>query len=381
MTQFAGRVGVARSNVLLGVAWMAALAASGSIVRAQEVGSFAPTGNMVEERYGFTATLLEDGRVLIAGGAAPRTWFNAIASAEIYDPQTGTFTATGSMATARSHHAAVRLPDGKVLIAGGYRYRGGTASAELYNPQTGAFEPTGPMTAAQANTMAVLLGNGKALFIGGNAPYPGESTPVDAELYDPASGTFESLGWQAACSPTATVLKNGKVLITAGWRSWVGRIYDPATGEVSFNGALTSPAAQIQGLYWHTATLLQDGKVLITGGDNSGDNSNPLANAELYDPDTGKFTPTGSLSIPRLLHTATLLPEGSVLIAGRGTAEFYNPESGKFYPLIGMVAVTETTLAAIPLLDGRVLFVGTGSGLNAELYIPPVRPAVDEPRN
>ncbi len=195
-----------------------------------------------------TATVLSDGRVLIAGGV-DMDIPEVLVSAELYDAATGTFSPTGPMATARAGHTATLLSDGRVLIAGGRNLDGGRdwialSSAELYDPATGTFSPTGPMATARTGHTATLLSDGRVLIAGGDA---GGDVVTTAELYDPKTGTF---------SPTGSL----------------------------------ATAREL-----HTATLLSDGRVLIAGGS---DGSRDLASAELYDAKTGAFSPTGSMSTP-----------------------------------------------------------------------------------
>ncbi len=316
------------------------------------------TGNMTVGRGYQTATLLNNGKVLIAGGCC------SISSAEMYDPTTGTFTATGSMTTARESQTATLLNNGKVLITGGYN-GSFLSSAELYDPSTGTFTATGSMTTGRYDHTATLLNNGKVLIAGG---YDG-SFLSSAELYDPSTGTFTATGSMTTgrYDYTATLLNNGKVLVAGGGTASAD-IYDPATGTFMATGNMTTAR------YQHTATLLNNGKVLVAGGDYGPE----LSSAEVFDPSTGTFTATGSMSVPRGLQTATLLNNGKVLVAGgySGTAylsstELYDPSAGAFI-VNGSMANMRYNQTATLLNSGKVLLAG-GFGSNtssAELYQP-----------
>jgi hypothetical protein len=292
-----------------------------------KTGVFSPTGSMNAPRRGGTATLLSDGRVLVSGIAKAKQVPGIDTSVDLFDPATGTFTPTGPMITARLYATATLLPDGRVLVAGGENDSGSLASAELYDSATGKFSPTGSMVTAGGGT-ATLLPDGRVLIAGGFD----DSGPVaSAELYDPKTGKFSPTGSMTTVRDggyTATLLSDGRVLIAGGSHGSCGpgecpgiasaEVYDPKTGRFSPTGSMT-------GSRWlGTATLLPDGQVLITGGNpGSGD----LASAELFDPATGKFSPTGSMVAGRSAHTATLLPDGRVLIAGgnTATAELFQP--------------------------------------------------------
>jgi len=335
---------------------------------------FTATGNMTTPRSYHTATVLNNGKVLIAGGTTVNGGSCTCSIAELYDPITRVFTQTGSMTVGREQHTATLLNNGKVLLAGGV----GLSSAELYDPATGTFAATGSMTTARYQHIATLLTNGKVLITGGIS---GTNYVASAELYDPVTGTFSATGSMTAARAlfSATLLNNGMVLVAGGEINGTAflssaELYDPATGEFTATGALGD------GRFYHTATLLNSGKVLIAGGYNVA----YLSNAELYDPTSGTFSPTGSLNISRSGHTAALLNNGQVLVAGGydssygylGRPELYDPASGIFSSAGSMVDArvyhTETLLT-----NGSILIAGGygGSGglsnlASAELYQP-----------
>ncbi len=332
-----------------------------------EPSGWALTGAMLTPRYDFQVVLLTNGKVLAAGG-------NGSASAELYDPTSGTWSATGSLAGPRSYHTSTLLPDGTVLVAGGSGSSNDTgSSAELYDPTSGTWSATGSMTGPHSRHTATLLSNGKVLVVGGL----GNNGPTaSAELYDPASGTWSATGsmLSARFSHTATLLPNGKVLVVGGLgnatsASASAELYDPTSGTWSATGSMADSG------YWHTATLLPNGKVLVAGGD-VGWPEVTLASAQLYDPASGTWSATNPMLHPHFGHTATLLPNGKVLIAAGYDmatglvigAELYDPASGTWTSTPPMIS--PRMLAAATLLpNGKVLVTGF-SMYGAEVYTP-----------
>jgi large repetitive protein len=346
-------------------------------------GGFRPTGALVSARARHTATLLPSGQVLLAGGYERGDLYRPSASAERYDPATGSFTATGSMGAARVLHTATVLPSGKVLVVGGQRELNATGnpvllpSAELYDPATGAFTPTGAMATGRWLHTATLLASGKVLVAGGaSLATMGQEDERTAELYDPATGTFSPTGpfrW-ARSGHTATLLPSSKVLVAGGsgpTQYGAAELYDPETGTFVTTGPLRWARSG------HTATLLASGQVLVAGG---GDLS-PFgsAAAELYDPASGAFIATGALATERAHHAATLLSSGQVLAVGgelqngvERTAEIYQPAHGTFASM-GRLALARTGLTATLLPSGEVLVAGGdvgGAVAVAELFVP-----------
>ena len=276
---------------------------------------FRPTGDMSAGRTGHTATLLQSGKVLMAGGDP--CLFDGfyyencpLSSAELYDPGAGTFAATGKMSVTRVSHTATLLNNGKVLVAGGH-----DASAELYDPTSGKFAATGSMSVGRQSQSATLLANGKVLIVGGASV---SGTLATAELYDPNSGTFTATGTMTTprIAHTATLLANGKVLITGGVNSGgvvaTAELYDPTTGTFTAANSMAGQRA------FHVATLLSSGNVLVTGG--SSINGALLSSAEVYDVVSGTFAATGNMMTARDEHVALLLANGTVLVAGGGSA-------------------------------------------------------------
>ena len=337
-------------------------------------GGFVVTGSLNTARFEHTATLLSNGMVLVVGGEDSSGDFSE--SAELYDRALGTWSATGSLNTPRIYHTATLLPNGLMLVAGGLDSLTitSTASADLYDPALGTWSATGSLNTARDRHTATLLPNGMVLVAGG---VQNGSFSASAELYDPALGSWSATGSlnTARAFHTATLLPNGMVLVAGGKESDFlasAELYDPAQRELDVPLAASTPHANL-----HSATLLPSGLVLVAGGvDSSFKNPRvrncttrrwgagvPLAastprglirrrpcwpmawcwwpgdlticvsaSAELYDPALGSWSATGSLAAARAYHTATLLPNGMVLVAAgevisgvSASAELYDP--------------------------------------------------------
>jgi hypothetical protein len=325
-------------------------------------GVLKPVGPLLTTRSGHTATLLPNGKVLLAGG---HDGTEALASAELFDPATGRFSATGSMSAPRFAHEAVLLPTGKVLLTGGQTGSLQHASAELYDPATGRFTTTGGMRITREAHRATLLKNGQVLITGGlSNAWPQQRL---AELYNPASGTFSPAGEMTVvrADHTATLLPNGQVLLCAGSTgrrinadvTETAELFDPATNRFTATGSLAVPRHK------HAAVALPDGRVLVLGGAASR-LSGFYNSAELYDPASGRFAPTGSMSTARykIREAAALLADGKVLIAGGGRRlEIYDPAQGLFSLLPDRVT-TPLQYSTTTLLGNGAALIAGGSG-------------------
>lgn len=333
------------------------------------------TGSLNTPRPLHTATVLVNGKVLVAGGHDGTA---NIASAELYDPASGTWLLTGSMNVARRTHQAILLPDGKVLVAGGDTDASPLSSAELYDPTTGTWTDTGSMSVGRYGFAAALLPDGKVLVAGG-WDVVNDRAIRSAEIYDPTTGTWTATGSMntGRNATRAILLANGKVLI-AGGEDYPGHdlasaeLYDPATGTWSYTASMNTDHG-----HYNPTVLLSNGKVMITG---TADNPS----CEIYDPATDTWTNTGSMNVTRRGHLAVLLPNGKVLAAGGSvagvggtttSAEIYDPTTGTWtvtssmnYPHYGPTASK--------LSNGKILVTGgdSTSGISELFFItnPPI---------
>jgi hypothetical protein len=313
---------------------------------------------MLEPRSGHTATLLPDGKVLIAGGMRRNQDFYK--SAELYDPATGKFQATGQMSVGRVGQSAVLLRSGKVLIAGGWIGHGCTDSAELYNPATGKFTMLAArMTARRGDARATLLPNGDVLISGG-ADHDSPGGIAASEVFRAADMRFHAVKPMhfARVAHSATLLRDGRVLIVGGRCenvNAVAEIFDPKSESFIETGSL------IRARYEHTAGLLSDGRVLVAGGSDERDWNGNLNSAEIYDPTTGKFTGVPPLINPRfkLPGEAAMLSSGRLLVAGGSKeVELFEPVEGRFVAAMGEIGGPWHFMTETRLKDGSVLLAG-----------------------
>lgn len=392
--------------------------------------TFNETGSMTTARADHTATLLNNGKILIAGGTMTQGTYNVeLDSAEIYDPTTGTFTKTAhdmnmkraghgaailanydvllagdnnaqqgsnkaeiyhvatdtfewtthNMNDARAGMIMVPLFNGDVLIAGGYGGGGALKSAEVFDPSGGGtFTPTGMMSVARAIAAAVLLDNHKVIVVGGS---DGLGTVLNtAELFDPAgnggAGTFSLIDdtmAQPRMGAAVSLLSDGKAFISGGWSNPVARmnlniaeIYDPAAVAAPYFQLIDSKMSVA--MADHFSVYLGSGKTLLTAGD---------LNAEIYDEASAAFSVTGGMLAARGGNVATLLSSGKVYISGGidrakmplGDAELFDPATGRSTTTDAMHD-SRVGHSATSLGNGKLLIVGGGITGSAELYDP-----------
>ena len=359
------------------------LSASGPIpadAKATDSGTWAPAPNLLEGHVAHTATLLNDGRVLIAGG----THVDGVARArcELFDPRANRWTRAADMIHARAGHAATLLANGNVLITGGETGLGVfpidvLASAEIYHPASNSWTAVAPMHAARRMHSSIRLHDGRVLVVGGTTLAPGYWLPAaqleQAEVYDPQRNNwaFVGMGLPPVSGQAATLMPDGTVLVTGGntqtgFATLSAELFDPATNRWQ---PTTWPMATAR--YGHTATLLPDGKVLLVGGYStqtqiSGGfiypSSEFLTTSEMFDFRGNSGIRVGYSRIPRFEHTATLLRSGTVLVVGSAYAsnadsQIFDPKNTEQWTSTGW-QMDRCLHTATMLADGRVLIAG-----------------------
>ena len=284
-------------------------------------GKWTLTGAMTAGRTAHTATLLANGEVLVAGGSDYE--ISCDATAELYNPSTGEWTLTGSMTQPRCLHSATLLPDGEVLVSGGVNSIHNTntntlTGAEIYNPETGTWKATGSLNVSRAEAATLLLDNGEVLAAGGYNNI-GNSSPntylASVELYNPSTQKWTitaSISGAVGLPAPPALLTNGDALVAND-----ARFYIPGSSTWSATGPLPTIANPPT-----KAAAMANGDVLGTGCPCKNTNPNypcrsaSTAVADLYSFSSNTWSQTGSMKFPRYSHTMTLLTNGQVLVAG-----------------------------------------------------------------
>jgi hypothetical protein len=282
------------------------------------------TTGMQSPRGNHTSTLLPDGKILIAGGTNGP---NVLATSELFDPISMTYSAAGTLREPRDLHTATLLPNGKVLVAGGFTTNststGPTSGSEIYYPETRSWVPTSSMSTPRDNHTATLMGDGNVLVVGG---YAGGSYLSSAQIYFSTAAAWRTIAPMnvARALHGVTLLQDGRILVSGGINATGVQgsveIYDPVAGSWSLakcmNGGVGAACAGGVGVvraHSHRMTLLLDGRVLLTGGN---DGSGEVDLSSIYDPLANAWTNTAALNAGRFGHTASLLANGNVLVAG-----------------------------------------------------------------
>ena len=370
----------------MGLAWALGLAALlGLLPAAQaQVGTWATAGELTDGRVAHTATLLNNGDVLVVGGEdrAPADVSGVLVdTVELYSQLGNSWSTLAGTLLARKKHTATLLGNGNVLVVGGTTSSGATNSVQVFTPAMVSWQNVGNLITARTGHTATLLGDGTVLVVGGQTT--GDTYLASAERYDPVSGTWTAVAGMAAAREghTATLLANGQVLIAGGTTNGgtylaSAEVYDPSNG--SWSAAAPMDTARVM----HTATLLPSGLVLVTGGF---DGTTTLDSAALFNPNGATWAAASSMHSPLHAHTATLLTDGTVLVAGGWQFDgsyqvgyLYTPATNSWgdsldYSVMKWARGYHT---ATRLPNGKVLVAGGMNGdgavgaLEADLFTP-----------
>lgn len=327
-------------------------------------GIVASDANPTAPRFHQVASLLADNTVLVAGGMRANGAIEA--SAELYDPATQRFSPLSPMQTPRVGAVSAPLPGGNVFIAGGWGGGSGClATSEIYDSARHAFRPAAAMSTPRCGALAFALKDGKVLVVGGSVT-PDDRQQASAELYDPRTGTFTSTGAMHVprSSFAGAMLRDGRILVMGGWSAGVypdriieksAEIYDPSTGRFSPTGSMTAPR------YKMGAARLSGNRVLVVGGSDNRDWNGTLDSTEIFDPAAGKFTCAANMNFKRfkLPDGVVALGDGRVLVVGGSErAEIYDSAANAFAPVRGATLDGFYFSTATRLADDTVLIVG-----------------------
>jgi hypothetical protein len=344
---------------------------------AQAPAAWQPTGQLAQARWGQGAATLADGRILAVGGTTTTSSVGALASVEIYDPASGIWTSGPSLREARAYPVVVSLADGRVLVVGGARDKVPLASTEIFDPTSGTWTAGPAMTTPRSVFAGVRLTDGRVLVVGGGTTREAGPATASAEIYDPASNTWRATApmHEPRAYPTATLLPDGRVLVVGGETTYQAagpvlgsaELFDPHAGTWTKTGPLVVP------VYGHSATLLSNGDVLVAGGwISASTSSSAIATAQLFDPRSDTWTAAAPMEKARADARALALPDGRVVEVGGLSAEYtplasveiYDP-SADTWAALAPTPVAEWWGTLVHLPSGGLLLAGgsaTSSG-------------------
>ncbi len=323
---------------------------------------FAPAGALFAPREGHASALLPSGEVLVTGGAADG---EVLTATDLFDPTSGAWSSLPDLAAPRFQHTATPLADGSVLLAGGYGYGEYLALATRFDPADAAFVELPPLPRARLGHATLALpaaaGPARALAVAGYDAGP----HAEVALWDGAAWTDAPSLLTARTRHTATLLADGRVLVAGGFDGSTALASVELLAPSDFGSIAFAPGDEpglAQARWGHTATVLPDDRVLLAGG--TGASGGALSSVEVFDPTTGDLAPAAPLDRPRSGHVACLLGTGEVLVAGGGegpepdvTTTLYDPKENEWRlgpPLAE--ARTGHTLTCLP--DGGALVTG-----------------------
>jgi N-acetylneuraminic acid mutarotase len=330
---------------------------------------WSPAGSLPTPSWGHTATLLQNGKILVVGGSsADGDHMGSTSRAELYDPQTNSWSAAASMHTPRSFHTATLLPDGRVLVVGGFEASSDVtgnmlASAELYDPAMDAWSLAPRLTVARAKHDAILLANHNVLVLGGTEGV-GYNAEVSrslrtAELFDPMTETWSTVGSMqyGRILPTAILLPDDRVLVVGdeAIHELTAEVFDPANERWSLVAALDVPRADA------VAFELNDATIVVAGGVGQ-------TSVQAFDRRTGTWIHAGDMPHSRASATATVLANGQVLVAGGwgrlsmpwASAELYDPNGTSAIAVFPTRAAPVRTTGLAVLIGTATLLFGLG---------------------
>jgi hypothetical protein len=364
--------------------WSAALLALALTMTAapaasQAASGFADTNPMSVERVRHTATLLPNGEVLVVGGQDEDNI--SLASAELFDPASETWTMTEPLPEPRQNHTATLLPSGRVMVIGGTGNAVDQGGVAVYDAATGTWGDGPPLPVARADHTTTLLPGAKLLVAGGAIG----TAPTDtAFLLDLKTGNWTPTANTMSAQrrfPEAALLPDGRVLIAGGVESGftataTADVYDPATNSFTEVDSMDFPRANF------ATAVLPDGRVLASGGYEEGW-GNTSQGAEAFDPATESWSPVSEPFLERGEAAAVTLESGNVLfVEWDDTGEVFDFDSGDWEDVPNTMVGERVGMANARLGDGRVLLTGgcdcTFTYPTAQIYTPMTRSTADD---